>query len=761
MRTRLCSPASLRLISLFLVLLLLLQCMPLPVLGAEFTNIAPNATVTTSYVSPWETLTAIQKTDTPASSGTVTGDQYGNWLSTGNIKTNWVEYSFPETQLIDSSRVYWFEDRQGIYAPEAATLQYFDGNGWIDLGPVGTETDCFNENSFGPIYTQKIRLTMTGAGSNATGIKRWQLLGRSLDGGIGLENAPATIQGSIAVDNMAGTATFSVTVDSDDSQTFYAALSLHDENGSEIAAEKTPFTVEGGKTFSQDFSITVPSALMLKCVVLDEDGLTPVTYVLTSRCAPINDSMAGFTAAEVTLTDSIFKDAQDTGEDFLLGLDVDRLSASVYRYSRKYKNGEIEMPATPYGGWESSGDKGLNGHSVGHYLSACSEMYLQTGNSDYLTRMNRAVDLIAAVQDEDGFVGGFDRQYLDDSLSDPDNISSGGTNGAYLGGIWAPWYSVHKILQGAIDVYNVTGNEKALAIAEGIASYAADKAEPLNDAQMEVMLKGEHGGINESLANLYEITGNPEHIELAKRYSHKAILDPLANGTDNLSGLHANTQIPKVVGAAKIYLLTGDPYYRDAAEYFWKVVVENRSYANGGNSNAEHFTNLGTEPLSETSTETCNTYNMLKLTELLYRIDPKAEYIDYYENALYNHILGSQNPQGHKTYYIDLAQGGHKSYRNAFECCVGTGMENHTRYTHMIYYTDADALLVNLFINSTLHWEEGGMTLTQQTEFPVQDTTTITVDSTSGGKRSIKLRVPEWTKTPRVLVNGEVVDAAE
>ncbi|NLY43044.1 MAG: hypothetical protein GX066_03530 [Clostridiaceae bacterium] len=480
---------------------------------------------------------------------------------------------------------------------------------------------------------------------------------------------------------------------------------------------------------------------------IEESNMMPLSQVY---------EFGPLTLSDVLLTDGIFADSFDVGADYLLSFDVDRLAASLYA------NTDKPMPAAVYGGWENGSPTGLSGHSLGHYMSACCNMYRQTGNEEFKNRVDRAVELIAKVQDEDGFVGGFARSGLDYVFNNPNSFTAGGANGAYLNGIWAPWYSLHKIYEGLIDAYTMLGNKQALEVVEGMASYAKAGTDKLNDAQMEKMLLGEHGGINESFARLYEITGKEEYINLAKRFSHKAIMDPLAQGVDNLTGLHANTQIPKIIGAARIYALTGDEYYRKVAENFWKFVVYNRSYANGGNSDNEHFTALDKEPLSSTSTETCNSYNMLKLTELLYSIEQKAEYVDYYENVLYNHILGSQNPTtGQKTYYIDLRMGGNKTYRKDFECCMGTGMENPGRYNRMIYYKDDSALFVNLFINSTVDWKERDIKLTQKTNFPDIASSQIIIDEADNVNATIKIRVPSWTDKMTVSVNGVNITEAD
>lgn len=478
--------------------------------------------------------------------------------------------------------------------------------------------------------------------------------------------------------------------------------------------------------------------------------LAPSVLVSAKEPAPVD--------LAVSLNDGMFKESQDIGEDYLLSYDVDRLAVSLFRHSSKKNEAPVDLN-NGYGGWEDSGPNGIGGHVYGHYMSACIAMYMQTGNEALKERVERGVELVGAAQDEDGFVAGFGRENLDYVFAHPNDFWSGGNNDAYLQGIWAPWYTIHKILAGLIEAYEYLDIKEALTYAEKIASYAKTGTDKLNDQQVEKMLIGEHGGINESFAQLYEITGKQEYIELAKRFSHKKVMDPLARGEDNLTGLHANTQIPKICGAAKIYMLTGDDYYKNVAENFWKFVEDHQTYANGGTSNYEFFTGAEEEPLSDKTAETCCVYNMLKLTEYLYSWNQKAEYMDYYENVLYNQILGSQNEQGQKTYSVDLRIGGATEFLdgNGFECCMGTGMENPGRYTRMIYYQDTDRLFVNLFINSTVDWKEKGMKITQSTQYPNEDKTTLTVDQADHVETTIKVRVPEWTKDIRITVNGKEI----
>ncbi|WP_174879791.1 beta-L-arabinofuranosidase domain-containing protein, partial [Metabacillus niabensis] len=381
---------------------------------------------------------------------------------------------------------------------------------------------------------------------------------------------------------------------------------------------------------------------------------------------------------KVSLLNGIFKDSQEKGMEYLLYLDVDRLIAPCYEAVGK-------PPKKPrYGGWESTG---ISGHSIGHWLSAAATMYSLTSNEQLKQKLDYAIEELEIVQsfDDKGYVSGFSRSCFDLVFTgefEVDNFS--------LSGGWVPWYSIHKIYAGLIDTYNLTGNEKALAIVIKLADWAKNGTDQLTDEQFQKMLICEHGGMNEAMADLYMITKNKDYLELAKRFCHQSILQPLANEVDELQGKHANTQIPKVIGAAKLYEITGDKTYKKMAQFFWKQVTRHRSYVIGGNSINEHFGPSDTEELGITTTETCNTYNMLKLTEHLFHWSQDVEYIDYYERALYNHILASQDPDsGMKTYFVSTQPGHFKVYCSpdeSFWCCTGTGMENPARYTRNIYY---------------------------------------------------------------------------
>ena len=469
---------------------------------------------------------------------------------------------------------------------------------------------------------------------------------------------------------------------------------------------------------------------------------------------------SSFEVSEVKLTDGIFKTSQDLGKSYIMQLDVDKLLAPV-----AHSTGATDSTSNYYGGWEaykyrSYTGTGISGHSLGHWLSAMSTMYAATGDSAVKEKLDYAIDKLDEYQKTDGtgYIGGVQKDSLVSKLK------SGTVNASNfeLNGYWVPWYSFHKIYQGLIDAYTLTGSEKALAVVKGFADWAIDVTSNLDDNQFAKMLTCEYGGMNDSMAQLYEITKEQKYLDLAERFSQKSVLEPLSNDIDSLEGMHANTQIPKIIGAAEIYEQDNNREdYVEAAKFFYDTVVNHRSYVIGGNSNREHFGSLTDEVLGPQTLETCNTHNMLKLTEHLYSWNHKAEYMDYYEKALFNHILASQDPEtGEKTYFMATNQGHFKVYSDAlnghsFWCCVGSGMENPGRYTRNIYYKDGDNFFVNQFISSEVSWKEKNMTISQETNFPYSDTTTIKINSGSANAK-MKIRIPAWVNgAAKIKVNDE------
>lgn len=453
----------------------------------------------------------------------------------------------------------------------------------------------------------------------------------------------------------------------------------------------------------------------------------------------------------VILLDGIFKKSQETGKEYLIYLDVDRLLAPCYEAASQIPK------AKRYGGWESTQ---IAGHSVGHWLSAVATMYTVTKDERLIQKIDYALDELGHIQsfDKEGYVSGFPRDCFDRTFTGDFEVGN-----FSLGGSWVPWYSIHKIYAGLIDVYNLMGIQKALDIVIKLANWAKRGTDKLTDEQFQKMLICEHGGMNEVMADLYNITGNKDYLDLAIRFCHRTILDPLSKGIDELEGKHANTQIPKVLGAAKLYEITGEEYYKNIATFFWHEVTVNRSYIIGGNSIDEHFGPVHQEKLGIQTNETCNTYNMLKLTEILYSWEQKSEYMDYYERALYNHILASQDPDsGMKMYFVPTQPGHFKIYNspdNSFWCCTGTGMENPARYNKNIYFSKDDQIFVNLFISS--EWNNGkqGFILKQETNFPYSEKVRLRFTEANNNKLTLNIRVPHWvTGDMSLKVNGHEID---
>jgi DUF1680 family protein len=463
-----------------------------------------------------------------------------------------------------------------------------------------------------------------------------------------------------------------------------------------------------------------------------------------------------FDLAQVKLLDSPFKVAEQADTKYLLKIEPDRLLADFREHSG------LKAKGTRYGGWESTG---LAGHTLGHYLSACALAYASTGNAEFKQRVDYLVAQLAECQQarKTGYVGAIPKE---DQLWA--EVASGNirSHGFDLNGAWSPWYTVHKIMAGLLDAYLYCGNKTALTVNQGIADWTGNTIKNLDEAKMQEMMVCEYGGMAETLANTYALSGNKKYLDLSYRFYDKRILDPLAAHTDILPGKHSNTQIPKAIASARRYELTGDKKDAAIAEFFWQTVTENHSYATGGNSNYEY---LGeprklNDKLSENTTETCNTYNMLKLTQHLFAQHPSAKLMDYYEKGLYNHILASQNhATGMTTYFVPLRMGGRKTYSDEFDtftCCVGSGMENHVKYAENIYFQGQDgSLYVNLFIPSELSWKEKGVTLRQESQLPAGDQVAFTVTATKPRAFKLRLRQPRWTQNPQVHVNGQLTAA--
>ena len=463
-----------------------------------------------------------------------------------------------------------------------------------------------------------------------------------------------------------------------------------------------------------------------------------------------------FPLGDVTLLDGPLKKARDLNIKTLLQYDCDRLLAPYL------KEAGLPPKAKSYPNWD-----GLDGHVGGHYLTAMA-INAATGDEACKERMEYFISELQACADANaknhpewgkGYVGG---------VPSSDRIWSAykkGDFGAYSGA-WVPFYNIHKMYAGLRDAWVYCGNEQAKKLFLDFCDWAIDLTAGLSDEQVERTLHTEHGGMNEVLADAYAITGDKKYLDVAKRFSHRRLLVPLSQRQDCLDNMHANTQVPKVVGFERIAELSGDEAYHNASIYFWDIVTGERSLAFGGNSRREHF------PSKEAcmdfindidGPETCNTNNMLKLTEELHRRNPEARFADYYELATFNHILSSQHPEHGGYVYFTPARPRH--YRNysapneAMWCCVGTGMENHGKYGQFIYTKKDDHLFVNLFVASELNWKEKNLILRQETQFPYAEISRITI-AQGKGLFTMQVRYPGWVKPGQfeVKVNGKPVN---
>lgn len=511
--------------------------------------------------------------------------------------------------------------------------------------------------------------------------------------------------------------------------------------------------------FAQRFFLLAPAAFLL---TLNANRTSAQSYVPVYKDKRVKVSPTipikayYFDLNEVSLLNSPFKEAMQKDSAYLLTIEPDRLLSGFRSHSGLKPKGEL------YGGWESSG---LAGHTLGHYLSAISMEYASGGGPEFLKRVNYIVSQLRECQvaRKTGYVGAIPKE---DSIWSEVKAGHIKTGGFDLNGGWSPWYTVHKVMAGLLDAYLYCGNKEALTVCEGIGDWTGETIGNLNDDQLQKMLLCEYGGMAETLTNLYALTGNKKYLDLSYKFYDKRILDPLSQGKDILPGKHSNTNIPKVIASARRYEITGDERDKAISDFFWNVMIKDHSYANGGNGNYEYLSEPDklNDKLTDNTIETCATYNMLKLTKHLFEVSPSAGLMDYYENALYNDILASQNhDDGMTCYFVPLRMGGQKEYSSPFDtftCCVGTGMENHVKYQESIYArNDAGDLFVNLFIPSVLNWKEKGIKLVQRTKLPVSDAVNFTLNTKKPVELALRLRKPQWVNTYHVKVNGATVQA--
>jgi hypothetical protein len=418
-----------------------------------------------------------------------------------------------------------------------------------------------------------------------------------------------------------------------------------------------------------------------------------------------------------------------------------------------------------YAGWESDT---IGGHTLGHYLSALALMHAQTGDAECKRRATYIVDelTLCQAQSTDGFVAGFTRRRGD--AIEPgrlvfDEVRRGDirTRSFDLNGSWVPLYSWHKLMAGLLEAHLHCGNAAALGVAERLGGYIGGVFDVLNDAQIQKMLDCEHGGLNESFAELYGRTGNRRWLALSETIYHRKILEPLIRGEDCLANIHANTQIPKLIGLARLHELTGESRHIKAAAFFWETVTRDYSYVIGGNADREYFQapRSISRHITEQTCESCNSYNMMKLARYLYADKPSARYFDYYERTHLNHILAQHHPQtGMFAYMVPLMSGSHREFSTPFDdfwCCVGTGMESHAKHGDSIFWRQGNDVIVNLYIPAALNLSRPKCGLRLETQYPFADEIVLTITQNAAAKlAAISLRVPAWCKNPSVSVNG-------
>ena len=458
-----------------------------------------------------------------------------------------------------------------------------------------------------------------------------------------------------------------------------------------------------------------------------------------------------FDLKDVRLLPSRFRENMMRDSMWMASIEVNRLLHSFRTNAGVFAGREGGyMAVKKLGGWESL-DCELRGHTTGHLLSAYGLMYAATGSELFKQKGDSLVNGLAEVQTAlgNGYLSAYPEELINRNIR--------GTS------VWAPWYTLHKLFSGLIDQYLYSDNQKALEVVVRMADWAYHKLKPLDEATRQKMIRNEFGGVNESFYNLYAITGDERYRWLAQFFYHNEVIDPLKELRDDLGTKHTNTFIPKVIAEARNYELTEDENSRKLSDFFWHTMIDHHTFAPGCSSDKEHYFDPArfSKHVSGYTGETCCTYNMLKLSRHLFCWTADAAIADYYERALYNHILGQQDPQtGMVTYFLPLLSGSHKVYstkENSFWCCVGSGFENHAKYGEAIYYHNDKGIYVNLFIPSVVNWQEKGLTLRQETDFPAEETTVLTIGTQSPVETTVYLRYPSWSKGVKVAVNGKKV----
>ncbi len=471
----------------------------------------------------------------------------------------------------------------------------------------------------------------------------------------------------------------------------------------------------------------------------------------------LNSPVQSFDLHLVRLLDGRFRENMLREQKWILGLPVNRLLHSFHTNAGVYAGLEGGYDeGRKLSGWESL-DCELRGHTTGHLLSGLALMYAQTGEEVFRIKSDSLIKGLAEVQkalDQNGYLSAFPQELINRNMAGKS--------------VWAPWYTLHKLYSGLIDQYLYCHSETALQIVSAMGDWAYHKLRNVSPEQRRVMIRNEFGGVNESFYNLYAITGKPEYKWVAEFFYHEEVLDPLKSGADILDKKHANTYIPKLLGISRGYEIEGKGDGDIIASNFWRLVTGPHSFVTGSNSDKEKFFEAGklSGHLSGYTGETCNVYNMLKLTRHLYSHNPDPQYIEFYEKALFNHILGQQDPaSGMVAYFLPMLRGGYKVYStpdSSFWCCVGSGFENHAKYGEGIYYHSKDTLIVNLFIASELTWSDKQLLIRQETRFPYQDKTSFRIVSGGTSGFTLKIRYPLWaTSGTEVKINGKKVTVKE
>jgi DUF1680 family protein len=459
-------------------------------------------------------------------------------------------------------------------------------------------------------------------------------------------------------------------------------------------------------------------------------------------------SLEPFPLGSVRLAPGIFREQEETNARYLDSLTIDRLLHS-FRVTAG-----ISSSVTPYKGWEDPACE-LRGHFAGgHFLSAVALASAGSGNAVLKARGDELVSGLAACQKKIG------TRYLSAYPTDLfEHLAQGKS-------VWAPFYTYHKIMAGLLDTYTLTGNTDALQIAEGMAQWAQEFFWGISADQRQRMLRTEYGGMNEVLANLAAVTKKDRYLDAAHLFEQPGFLDPLAGRRDELQGLHANTHVPKIIGAARMYEVTGDRRYREIAEYFLSEVLTARNYVIGNTSQDEHWKSPAGHlegTLVWTNAECCVAYNLMKLQRHVFSWTGDARWMDAYERALFNCRLGTQNAQGLKQYFFPLAAGYWRAFgspEESFWCCTGTGAEEFAKFTDTIYSRRGSDIFVNQFIASTLDWKDESLVVQQVTQFPREQGTMLKIKSSRPALRTIPARIPGWsTEEAQVKINGRPLEA--